>query len=129
MSPVATRRKALYFLIFLNFGMLVVVLGTALYVAHLRGVVSDAQAQVAAAQEQVVVAQGQVIKAQSAIVQTRKEIAASQDSAHQACVRGNVLRDVARYVLLDPKFVSDESRAKAAAPELGHQPCDVLYPK
>lgn len=50
------------------------------------------------------------------------------NSDRKACVRGNVLREAARYLLLEPGLRSAASVRIAAKPELADQPCEILYP-
>lgn len=58
----------------------------------------------------------------------KRTVEETRATARAGCSRGNVIREVARFVLLYPTFVSPQSRVRAAKTELQEQDCRKLYP-
>lgn len=110
------RPRTLYVLIFANLLLLLSSVALALYVQRLNSHVDQAEVKVRLAERSVASARVQVELAEA-------RIAAAEKRGYASCVRGNVLREIARFAM---KELGSPERARD--PAVQEQPCAKLYP-
>jgi hypothetical protein len=116
MSPRNARARTLYFLIIMNVVLAAFLVGGVVQVTILHDRVNTTQKRLDVTQRRVSVTQKRVDA-------TQQRLDATEAHNYAGCLRGNVLREAARFAL--EKLGSP---GRAAQPALRKQPCALIYP-